>query len=100
MNGDTAARILAEEGLRHIERAVLMLLEANPQGLGNSQIASRLGLHSDMRGQQRNYLTYSVLGRTAGARAGGAGRRNPQFQPGGGAGAVIGSCLGRVIALC
>ena len=62
MTSDTAARILAEEGLRHIERAILMLLEANTQGLGNSQIADRLGLHSDMRGQQRDYLTYSVLG--------------------------------------
>ncbi len=62
MIGDTAARLLAQEGLRHIEDAILMVLESNPQGLGNSQIADLLGLRSSIRDQQRNYLTYSVLG--------------------------------------
>ena len=62
MIGDTAARLLAQEGLRHIEDAILMVLESNPQGLGNSQIADLLGLRSSIRNQQRNYLTYSVLG--------------------------------------
>lgn len=61
-NDDTAAHILAQEGLRHIEQAILMLLEANPQGLRNSQIADNLGLRSSIRNGQRNYLTYSVLG--------------------------------------
>ena len=41
---DDAARILAQEGLRHIERATLMLLESHPAGLRNSQIADLLGL--------------------------------------------------------
>ena len=61
-NDDIAARVLAQEGLRHIEQAILMLLEANPQGLRNSQIADVLGLRSSIRNGQRNYLTYSVLG--------------------------------------
>ena len=62
MTDDTAARVLAQEGLRHIEQAILMLLEANPQGLRNLQIADLLGLRSSIRDGQRNYLTYSVLG--------------------------------------
>ncbi len=59
---DTAARVLAQESLRHIEQAVLMLLDSHPDGLRNSQIADLLGLRSSIRGGQRNYLTYSVLG--------------------------------------
>ena len=61
MTGD-AARLLAREGLRHIEDAVLLLLRAHPQGLRNAQIAEALGLRSSIRGRQRDYLTYSVLG--------------------------------------
>ncbi len=59
---DDAARILAQEGLRHIEQAILMLLDAHPAGLRNSQIADLLGLRSSIRDGQRNYLTYSALG--------------------------------------
>ncbi len=62
MTADPAARAVAQEGLRHIEDAVLMVLESNPQGLGNAQIADLLGLRSSIRDGQRNYLTYSVLG--------------------------------------
>ena len=61
MTGDTAARVLAQEGLRHIEQAIVMLLDAHPDGLRNSQIADLLGLRSSIRDGQRNYLTYSVL---------------------------------------
>ena len=59
---DDAAHVLAQEGLRHIERAILMLLDSHPDGLRNSQIADLLGLRSSIRGRQRNYLTYSILG--------------------------------------
>ena len=62
MADDTAALVLAQEGLRHIESAILMLLDAHPDGLGNAQIADALGLRSSIRDGQRNYLTYSVLG--------------------------------------
>ena len=62
MTDDTAARVLAQEGLRHIEQAILMLLDAHPNGLRNAQIAEALGLRSSIRDGQRNYLTYSVLG--------------------------------------
>ncbi len=62
MTDDTAARVLAQEDLRHIEQAILMLLDGHPNGLRNSQIADTLGLRSSIREGQRNYLTYSVLG--------------------------------------
>ena len=62
MTDDATARLLAQEGLRHIENAILMVLESNPQGLGNAQIADLLDLRSSIRDRQRNYLTYSVLG--------------------------------------
>lgn len=62
MTDDTAPRVLAQEGLRHIEQSILMLLDAHPSGLRNSQIADLLGLRSSIRDGQRNYLTYSVLG--------------------------------------
>ena len=61
-NDHPAAQVLAQEGLRHIESAILMLLELHPDGLRNSQIAALLGLRSSIRDGQRNYLTYSVLG--------------------------------------
>ena len=57
---DTQA--LAQAGLRQIEDAILRLLEANPQDLRNSEMADLLGLRSDFRGRQKNFLTYSVLG--------------------------------------
>ena len=62
MTDAAAARLLAQEGLRHIDDAILMLLEAHPRGLRNVQIADALGLRSSIHGGQRNYLTYSVLG--------------------------------------
>ena len=63
MNEDSAARLGAQDGLQRVENAVLELLHRNPQGLRNIQIANMLGLRSEARGDQRNYLTYSVLGR-------------------------------------
>ena len=62
MNTDIMAYTMAQEGLQQIEEAIFKLLAANPQGLRNAQIADLLGLHSDFRGRQRDYLTYSVLG--------------------------------------
>ena len=62
MATDRDPRTIAQEGLQLIEQAIIRLLEANPQGLGNVQIADLLGLNSDFRGSQRDYLTYSVLG--------------------------------------
>ena len=62
MNNETTAYSMAQAGLRQIEEALVRLLEANPQGLRNVEIADSLGLRSSSLGNQRNYLTYSVLG--------------------------------------
>ena len=54
MNIEPGSQALAQEGLRQIETAVLQLLDANPQGLRNAQIAESLGLRSDFRGRQKD----------------------------------------------
>ena len=62
MNHDEVAHAIAQEGLWLIENAILRLLDANSQGLRNIEIADSLGLRSSSQGNQRNYLTYSILG--------------------------------------
>ena len=62
MDATTREQSLAAEGLQQVENAILELLDRNPQGLRNVQVANILGLRSEVRGGQRDYLTYSVLG--------------------------------------
>ena len=62
MHDPALARKLAQEGLRNIQNAILNVLESEPQGVKNAEIADRLGLRSSIRGGHKNYLTYSVLG--------------------------------------
>jgi hypothetical protein len=52
----------AQLGLEFLKTAVLDLAKANPDGISNSDAASFLGLRSDYRGRQKDYLSYSVLG--------------------------------------
>ena len=52
----------AQLGLEFLKTAVLNLARANPDGISNSDAASLLGLRSDYRGRQKDYLSYSVLG--------------------------------------
>lgn len=52
----------AQLGLEFLKRAILDLAQANPGGISNSDAASLLGLRSDYRGRQKDYLSYSVLG--------------------------------------
>lgn len=52
----------AQQGLNLIKDAILAELRSDADGLGNADLAERLGLRSDIRGKQRNYLSYSVLG--------------------------------------
>lgn len=52
----------AQLGLQFLKTAVLELAKANPTGITNSDAASLLGLRSDYRGKQKDYLSYSVLG--------------------------------------
>lgn len=52
----------AQLGLQFLKSAVLELAGANPAGISNSDAASLLGLRSDYKGKQKDYLSYSVLG--------------------------------------
>ena len=52
----------AQLGLELLKTAILGLAKANPDGITNSDAASLLGLRSDYRGKQKDYLSYSVLG--------------------------------------
>jgi len=52
----------AQLGLDLIKTAILELAKANAGGITNSDAASLLGLRSDYRGKQKDYLSYSVLG--------------------------------------
>ena len=51
----------AQEGLKKIEAAILMLLDGSPVGLTNSVIATELGLRTSGLKGQKNYLTWSIL---------------------------------------
>lgn len=52
----------AQIGLQLMKTAVLELAKANPDGITNSDAAGFLGLRSDYRGRQKDYLSYSILG--------------------------------------
>jgi uncharacterized protein len=52
----------AQLGLVLLKAAIHELATANPRGILNSDAASVLGLRSDYRGKQKDYLSYSVLG--------------------------------------
>lgn len=52
----------AQLGLELLKISILELAAANHQGILNSDAASLLGLRSDYRGKQKDYLYYSVIG--------------------------------------
>jgi len=52
----------AQIGLNLLKVAVLELVRANSDGVGNATVASLLGLRSDYGGGSHDYLSYSILG--------------------------------------
>jgi uncharacterized protein len=52
----------AQSGLALVKQAILATLNNHPEGLTNAQIAEMLGLRSDYKGGQKDYLSWSVLG--------------------------------------
>jgi hypothetical protein len=52
----------AVRGLTLLKESILELLRDHPEGLRNTDIARTLTLESDHQGNQRDYLTYSILG--------------------------------------
>lgn len=58
----TSPRQRAEVGLELIESAILEYIKSSEGGASNAQIADELGLQSDIDGDHRNYLSWSILG--------------------------------------
>lgn len=54
---------LAQTGLGQIEEGILRLLDANPQGLRNVDIARALGLSFEFGGNYKNHVTHGTLAR-------------------------------------
>jgi len=52
----------AQLGLDLLKTAIVELAGSNTQGVTNSDVARTLGLKSDYRGRQKDYLSYSLLG--------------------------------------
>jgi hypothetical protein len=52
----------AQLGLKLLKDAVMEFTQANPAGVKNAQVATELGLQSESGGQQKDYLSYSILG--------------------------------------
>ncbi len=52
----------AQLGLGMLKDAVIELAQANEEGITNADVAASLGLRSDYRGRQKDYLSYSLLG--------------------------------------
>lgn len=49
-------------GLTFLKDAIIEFINANPNGVKNSEVARYLDLHSDNNGRQKDYLPYSLLG--------------------------------------
>ena len=52
----------AQLGVGLVKTAIENLVKANPMGISNADTAKVLGLRSDYRGRQKDYLSYSILG--------------------------------------
>jgi len=52
----------AQRGLRLLKEAILGVLADKSGGLRNSEIANILNIRSDYQGNQKDYLSWSVLG--------------------------------------
>lgn len=52
----------ALRGLSQLKQAIVDYLARHPEGCRNSEVAEALGIRSDFEGDQKDYLSYSVLG--------------------------------------
>ena len=52
----------AQQGLELMKEAILGILAQKSDGLRNAEIAELLGIRSDYQGEQKDYLSWSVLG--------------------------------------
>lgn len=52
----------AQLGLELLKEAILEVAASNADGVTNAHLVNHLGLQSDYNGEQRNFLSWSVLG--------------------------------------
>lgn len=52
----------AQQGLKLIKEAILDILDQKSGGLRNAEIAELLEIRSDYQGEQKDYLSWSVIG--------------------------------------
>jgi len=52
----------AQKGLELLNNSIIGLLSEFPNGLSNAEISSKLDIHSEHDGSQKDYLAYSLLG--------------------------------------
>lgn len=52
----------AQTAVVMLKEAVIEILEANPEGLRHAEIVKHLDIASDYLGNQKNYLSWSVVG--------------------------------------
>ncbi len=52
----------AQQGLALLKEAILEILTQKSDGLRNAEIAELLEIRSDYQGEQKDYLSWSVLG--------------------------------------
>ncbi len=52
----------AQQGLELLKEAILGILAQKSDGLRNAEIAEILEIHSDYLGEQKDYLSWSVIG--------------------------------------
>jgi hypothetical protein len=58
----TTPRDKAQKGVQLIKEAILDFLSQHRDGVPHSEIVQQLNLESDFEGNQKNYLSWSVLG--------------------------------------
>lgn len=52
----------AQKGLELLKEAILGILAQKSDGLRNAEIAELLGIRSDYQGEQKDFLSWSLLG--------------------------------------
>lgn len=52
----------SRQAMSMLKEVILETIKENPNGIGNSDIARQLELESDYEGNQKNYLSWSVIG--------------------------------------
>lgn len=57
-----AAHEQAQAALEQLKLAIVEHLAQHPEGSGNVDVADALGLRSDFEGEQKDYLSWSILG--------------------------------------